>query len=479
MLSGGGKTTFVSGPAGPPNTLTVRSVTTGVPGSQAAAQINGVSPNQTLDLTIPQGQPGATGAVPWAPIVAWYANQICTAAAPATLVYVGGTAYVCALSHIAGTFAADLAAGKWAPVAPAGLQPWQTPPVPWAASTAYTATAPASCVTYGGGCYVCATAHTSGASFDLTKWIQIAAPGQAPGALQAVNNLSDVASVGQSLANLKQAPSLSSTTTALAVTDFDRPLFLTGSPTITMPNGGAGWRTEVIKNANLVAGLVTMAVPPGASLDGVTNGTRVLFPYQRARIIQTGVATYVTDWVDRTPLLGEPIIIPSTAPVASVNIALPVAYGEIEIEFHDLMPSTNAVAFYYRLTNDGFSTLKAGASDYAYTSIFGNNGSVGNGNGSYAQGYLTAYGVNTGSGMPPVMGVLKIAPGNSIVPSANNRPMGMSEAFYINTAGNQTRDLIAMSCASITDRANGIQIFAMSTGTNYNFCGAFVARARP
>lgn len=194
MLSGAGKTTFVSGPAGPPNVLMVRNVATGAPGSLAAAQTGGVAPNQWLDLTIPQGQTGATGAVPWAPIVAWYTGQICTAAAPATLVYVNGAAYVCTLAHIAGTFAADLAAGKWAPVAPGGLQPWQTPPVAWAASTAYTATAPASCVTYGGGCYVCTTAHTSGPGFDQTKWTQIAAPGQAPGALQAANNLSDLAS---------------------------------------------------------------------------------------------------------------------------------------------------------------------------------------------------------------------------------------------------------------------------------------------
>ena len=58
-----------------------------------------------------------------------------------------------------------------------GPQPWQTPPVPWAAGAAYVAAAPASCVTYAGQSYVCALAHTAGASFDPAKWTLIAAKG--------------------------------------------------------------------------------------------------------------------------------------------------------------------------------------------------------------------------------------------------------------------------------------------------------------
>ena len=193
MLSGNGKTLFVGGPAGPPNTLAIGTVATGAAGSQAQATVTGASPVQSLNLVIPKGDLGATGAVPWAPITAWYSGQICTATAPATLVYVGGTAYVCAISHIAGTFATDLAAGRWAQIAPGGLQPWKTQPQPWAASTAYSASAPADVVTNGGGCYVCSTSHTSGPSFDATKWTQIASPGQATGALLTANNLSELA----------------------------------------------------------------------------------------------------------------------------------------------------------------------------------------------------------------------------------------------------------------------------------------------
>ena len=45
------------GPAGSPNTLSIGTVTTG----PADATITGTSPNQTLDLVIPQGLTGATG----------------------------------------------------------------------------------------------------------------------------------------------------------------------------------------------------------------------------------------------------------------------------------------------------------------------------------------------------------------------------------------------------------------------------------
>ena len=50
------------GDTGPANTLTIDTVTTGAPGSQAAAVIAGTAPNQMLSLTIPKGDTGATGA---------------------------------------------------------------------------------------------------------------------------------------------------------------------------------------------------------------------------------------------------------------------------------------------------------------------------------------------------------------------------------------------------------------------------------
>jgi len=68
--------------------------------------------------------------------------------------------------------------GPQGPAGPAGgtTGAWTTVQ-PWAATTAYVVGPPASVVTYQGGAYVCVTAHTSTASFDVAKFTQVAAPG--------------------------------------------------------------------------------------------------------------------------------------------------------------------------------------------------------------------------------------------------------------------------------------------------------------
>jgi len=57
-----------TGPQGPAGedgltpTLTIGTVTTGEPGTEASAEITGTAPNFVLNLTIPQGEPGTPGA---------------------------------------------------------------------------------------------------------------------------------------------------------------------------------------------------------------------------------------------------------------------------------------------------------------------------------------------------------------------------------------------------------------------------------
>ena len=55
-------TTGPTGPTGATPNITIGTVTTGNPGSFAAASITGTTPNLVLNLTIPQGPTGPTGA---------------------------------------------------------------------------------------------------------------------------------------------------------------------------------------------------------------------------------------------------------------------------------------------------------------------------------------------------------------------------------------------------------------------------------
>ena len=50
-----------TGPAGPANTLAIGNVATGNPGTAAGASVTGISPNQTLNLLLPQGPTGPQG----------------------------------------------------------------------------------------------------------------------------------------------------------------------------------------------------------------------------------------------------------------------------------------------------------------------------------------------------------------------------------------------------------------------------------
>jgi hypothetical protein len=66
-ITGPQGSTGATGPAGPANSLTVGTITTGAAGSSASATITGTAPNQTLNLTIPRGDAGTAG-VSWQPV---------------------------------------------------------------------------------------------------------------------------------------------------------------------------------------------------------------------------------------------------------------------------------------------------------------------------------------------------------------------------------------------------------------------------
>ncbi len=53
------RATGPTGPTGETPTISIGTVTTGAPGTEAAASITGTAPNYILNLTIPQGPTGS------------------------------------------------------------------------------------------------------------------------------------------------------------------------------------------------------------------------------------------------------------------------------------------------------------------------------------------------------------------------------------------------------------------------------------
>lgn len=122
-----------------------------------------------------------TGETPFTAMTAWTTATAYTHIPPASYVSQGGSSYVCLTDHTSGTFATDLAAGKWGLVAQRGSDALKTL-ANWATATAYTATLPASFVAINGSTYACAVSHTSGTfATDLAagKWIPVALAGAA------------------------------------------------------------------------------------------------------------------------------------------------------------------------------------------------------------------------------------------------------------------------------------------------------------
>ncbi|RAI34597.1 hypothetical protein CH341_31320, partial [Rhodoplanes roseus] len=138
----------------------------------------------------PPGEQGATGPAAWTGVAAWATGTIYTPGPPASVVTQGGSTFVCIGWHLAGTFAADLAAGYWRLVAakgdtgatgPTGPASW-LPIASWSsAGVSYTPGPPASVVSYAGLAWVCIQPHVSGpttnpGSYD-TGWRQVGAKG--------------------------------------------------------------------------------------------------------------------------------------------------------------------------------------------------------------------------------------------------------------------------------------------------------------
>ena len=137
----------------------------------------------------------------------------------------------------------------------------------WAASTAYSVGPPASVVTYAGGTYVCTTAHTSGASFDASKWMQVAAAGAqgVPGTAGPVGPVGPTGDITRVVAGPQPGVAYS-----LALSDAGEVVECTSASAVTITvalNATVAFATgTVIEVLQYGAGQITLAAVTGVTL---------------------------------------------------------------------------------------------------------------------------------------------------------------------------------------------------------------------
>ena len=340
--------TGATGATGPANTLSIGTVTEGA----AAATITGTAPNQTLNLVVPKGNTGATGATgPAGPANSLSIGTVTEGAAAATIT---GTAPTQTLNLVVpkGNTGATGATGSTGP------QPWSAP-VAWAGSTAYVATAPASCVTYLGETYVCTTGHTSTGTFDGSKFVKIASKG-ADGA--GSGSVTDVAALTLGTAGTDLSSSVANGTTT--------PVITLNVPTASATNRGAlsaaDWSTFNGKQAALGF------TPENSANKGVAGGYAPLDG--SAKIASTYLPSYVDDVLE----YANQAAFPGTGETGKIYVALDVnktfrwsgsAYVEISASPGSTDAVTEGSSNLYFLGSRALATVLAGLSTASNTVV--------------------------------------------------------------------------------------------------------------
>lgn len=256
-------------------------------------------------------------------------------------------------------------------------------------------------------------------------------------------------------------PLSTSADTVLTVLDAGRDVFATNSPKITAANGGAGWASGPIFNDNPVTGLVTLAVPAGATLDGVQDGTTLLFPFQKARIRQVGSTAYRTVWIDRAPIIAQSVI---ATPVASADFNLPVGYSRFGFALSNVVMSATNVTLFARISDNGSAGIKSGASDY------NNVRHVGSSNGTSAVNTDTNSGFTLGAIINDNGGLFRTMVEGRLHPGGSGGQYPMLSARTVERDINPYADVINIgsfyngATSGAMGRANLIRILA-GTGT--------------
>lgn len=289
-----------------------------------------------------------------------------------------------------------------------------------ATNSAASATAAATSATNAGASATAAATSATNASTSATAAATSASNASAAlaGAVRVdISQSFTAAQIEQALVNLTQAPLTFTTNTALNGTYVGRRLRFGSSAsaaaTLTLPSGvGDGFTTGALKNETTKYAL-TVGVPSGAVLDGTTNGTVTILPFQKASFYfdADGWHTY---WEDYSPV----VLSRKVSSVSSVDWNIPQGYSTFEIVMSALSASTSTGVVGWA-SNDGGATFRNGASDYFQFLVSG-SGSAVSVSGAALSGILLAPNMSTSSSEQGAIAkaIMEAVYGSTIVESA-------------------------------------------------------------
>lgn len=325
------------------------------PGSAPTLGLRLVAPGTyALDASIPSGQTGPAPTINFGDVTTGAAGS----SASATFSPVAGSpgTYQFNLTVPRGNTGAKGNTGDTGPT------PWQPQPAPWSGpGTVYSATAPASTVTYQGSSYVCSTSHTSTSAFEPDKFTLLAQRGNdgtgtvngpasaADGSIAVFNGTTGtlIRDGGKSLADLGRIPrSARTANTQLVAADMGKFIDITSgsfTQTIAAAAGlGAGW-SVYLKNSG--TGVITLDPNGAETVDGLAT----------IRLYQGESLTLICDGtLFKTVGRGKGPILISSAAVSS-----PVATVDFETGFDDPEFSAFQVSI-FALSHDNGSNTQVG-----------------------------------------------------------------------------------------------------------------------
>jgi hypothetical protein len=203
-------------------------------------------------------------------------------------------------------------------------------------------------------------------------------------------------------------------------------------PDLATVNNGA--TVAFVCNAPLATGFTVSPYAGQQIASNVTAGDPVLRQFGSSVLLQASPVNSRWYVIGGSMALGYQLLASAAAASsATVDFSAHITSGfdEYLITVRNLVPATNASDLWFRVSTDGGSTFKAGASDYGYAQGGGSSGAAAYNNGSGAGAQIAmAFGLSNAGASRPLSGEIRI-----FGPASSSEKMITWHFGFVDSAG--------------------------------------------